>query len=82
MGNWIYYFEPKRKCSNRVWATKMLYAQALLRDGAESKKYCMSIFLTRRVQLCNYMFQRAEPSQRSIKMLFRKVEGTLQETPP
>ena len=19
---WVYYFEPKRKCSNRVWTTK------------------------------------------------------------
>ena len=19
---WVYYFDPKRKCSNRIWATK------------------------------------------------------------
>ena len=26
---WVYYFEPKRKVANRIWATKMPDAQVL-----------------------------------------------------
>ena len=40
----ILHIEPKRKCSDRVWATKMPYAQVLLRDRARSRKYCMYFF--------------------------------------
>ena len=47
---WVYYFEPKHKCSNRVWATKNAVHPSIAKR-------------------CNYLFQRAEPSQEnSLKM--------------
>ena len=38
---WVYYFEPKQKCSNGVWLPKMPHAQELLRDSTWLRKYCM-----------------------------------------
>ena len=59
-GIWVYYYEPKGKCCNRV-----------LEDSALSRKYCMYFSLTTRVQLCSYLFQRAKLSQEhSIEILF------------
>ena len=61
---WVYYFEPKRKCSKRVWATK----DAIRPSIAKRQR---AVKFTIWVQLCNYPFQSAEPSQEHfINMLF------------
>ena len=38
--NWMYYFEPKRKNANRIWATKMPDAQVLPNEY----EFCMLFF--------------------------------------
>ena len=48
---WVYYFEPKRKVANRIWATKMPDAQVLPNDYEVKKLLFAIFFLLIRVQL-------------------------------
>ena len=34
---WLYYSEPKRKCSNRVWATKNAVRPCIARGSSRSR---------------------------------------------
>ena len=58
---WIYYFEPKSKCSNR--ATKNAVCPSIAKRQRMVKKVLYAIFFDNkpRVQFCNYLFKRAEP---------------------
>ena len=42
--NWVDYFEPKRKCSNRVWATKNARRPTIAKRTRTLKKILYVIF--------------------------------------
>lgn len=41
---WVYYFEPKRKCSNRIWATKNAKRPSIAKRQRTVKKVLYVIF--------------------------------------
>ena len=68
---WVYYFEPKRKVANRIWATKNAWRPSTAKRIRTVKKVLYAIFSLIRVQLFKSRCQKAEWSQaRSIKTLF------------
>ena len=46
-------FEPKHKCSNRVWATGNAVHPSIVERQCTVKKVLYVISLTTRVRLCN-----------------------------
>ena len=68
---WVYYFEPKRKVANRIWATKNARRTSIAKRIRTVKKVLHAIFSLIRVQLFKSRCQKAERSQASsIKTLF------------
>ena len=41
---WVYYFKPKRKCSNRVWATKNAVRPSIVKRQCRVKQVFYAIF--------------------------------------
>ena len=68
---WVYYFEPKRKVANRIWATKNARHLSIAKRIRTVKKVLYAIFSLIRVQLFKSRCRQAELSQApSIKTLF------------
>ena len=81
---WVYYFEPKRKCSYRVWATKIAVRLSIAKRQRMVKKELYVIFFDNK----GPVMQLPVPKGRTVTGAFyknvalEKAEGTLQETPP
>ena len=66
----MYYFEPKQKVGNRIWANKMPDAQVLPKN-TNGKKGCVCYFFTNKGPAIRIWCQKVELSQASsIKTLF------------
>ena len=62
---WVYYFEPKRKVANRIWANKNARRPSIAKRILRVKKVLYAIFSLIRVQLFKSRCQKAERSQAS-----------------
>ena len=73
----MYYFEPKRKVANRIWATKNSSRPSINKLIRTVKKVLYAIFSLIRVQLFKSGCQKAERSQASsIKnVILRKLKN-------
>ena len=39
--NWVYYFEPVRKLSNKIWASKHSRRPIIAKRSLSARKFCM-----------------------------------------
>ena len=68
---WVYYFEPKRKAANRIWATKNVRRPNIAKRIRTVKNVLYVFFSLIRVQLFKSQYQKAGRSQASsTKTLF------------
>ena len=81
---WVYYFEPKLKVANRMWATKNARRPSIVNQIRTVRKVLYAIFSLIRVQLFKSWCQKAERSQTSsIKIkCCEKIEELLHTSPP
>ena len=67
---WVYYFKLKRKCSDRVWATKNAVRPSVAKRQRTVKKVLYVIFFDNEGPVMQLPVPRAETSQKhSVKML-------------
>ena len=65
---WVHFFEPKRKCSNRVWATKHAKRPVIAKRTATVKKVLYCIFFS----IHGPAIQVSVPKGRSVTAKFYK----------
>ena len=65
---WVYFFEPKRKCSNRVWATKNAVGPSIAKRQPTVKKVLYVIFFDNK----DPVMQLPVPKRRTVTKPFYK----------
>ena len=81
---WAYYFEPKRKCSNRVLATKNAVRPNIAKRQRTVKKVLYVIFFDNKGLVMQLPFPKGRTVTEAFykNVVLKKVESILQETPP
>ena len=69
MDTWVYYFEPKHKCPNRVWATKNAVCPSIAKRQGTVKKILYVIFFDNK----GPVMQLPAPKGRTVTGAFYKI---------
>ena len=62
---WVHYFEPVRKDSNNIWATKQSKRPIIVKRSLSAKKVLYAIFFSGEGVAIKVPVKRAKPSQES-----------------
>lgn len=60
---WVYFFEPKRKCSYQVWATRNAKRSSIVKRIRTVRKVLYLIFFDNKDPVCKFLCRKFELSQ-------------------
>ena len=79
---WVYYFEPKRKCSNRIWATKNARHPIIAKRTRTVKKILYFIAFDNKGPVMRIPVPKGRTVTAKFYKNAKKIEEVLKNPPP